>query len=681
MLVGTTSSGTTTDHGVSHLSRRGPGRSAAAVSGPSSLVVSRALSPNRTRACPETPLIAEMGDRETAHGTEDSRCISAALPDPRASRRHRVWICPRAKAEAAEAHTVPDMPLPRTRFSMRWWLALVFAGIAALTAVVVAQVFRASSESAIRERAAELTAGTAVASATRISAAPTADDARRVVADTATRRRIALFVFDRDGRLVTADRVAGVDLGDVLDLEDALAEAMAGNRYVETNDETGAITVALPLASTRFAGVVAVANRPDLEDALGIVRDEILDAALRATLVGALVGLIVAVLITRRIRRIADASAAIEQGHFTGELESRFPDELGALARTVDQMRAHLARSFAELGEERDRLRRLLEQLQEAVVAVDRGLSIVFANSRARHMLGVEAWEGSALPEPWPDVSLRSLASRLFEPGAEPMTATVRPDVETAFVVAGVPSSGSETAVLVVTDVTSRERRERAEREFVANAAHELRTPLTAIGSAIDVLQGGAKDDAGQRDRFIAVIARQSARLNGLVDALLTLARAQTGAETVKLDPVELEPLLAAVSDDVSHGERSLALDCEYGLVAVAHEDLLRQAVTNLLENAFTHGEGRDVAVRAYAASPDAVVIQVSDSGPGMAPADAERALDRFYRSGNEGNGYGLGLAIVREIARAIDGHMSITSAPGAGTTVTLELRQERETA
>jgi two-component system phosphate regulon sensor histidine kinase PhoR len=465
----------------------------------------------------------------------------------------------------------------------------------------------------------------------------------------------------------------------VLDLEDALGDALGGNRYVETNDETGAITVALPIAgSPQFGGIVAVANRPDLDDALGIVREEILDAALRAILVGALVGLVVAVLITRRIRRIAAASAAIEQGRFEVELQSRFPDELGALTRTVDQMRAHLARSFAELGEERDRLRRLLEQLQEAVVAVDPGLSIVLAQTRARHKKRGDPREGSALPEPWPEVSLPSLAAGLFDPGAEPMTATVRPDVDTAFVVAGVPSRGSDTAVLVVTDVTSRERRERAEREFVANAAHELRTPLTAIGSAIDVLQGGAKDDSGQRDRFIAVIARQSARLNGLVDALLTLARAQTGAETVKVDPVDLEPLLAAVADDVTHGERALTVDCEHGLVALAHEDLLRQALTNLLENAFTHGEGRDVAVRAYG-SPQAVVVEVSDSGPGMPPGEAERALDRFYRSGNGGSGFGLGLAIVREIARAIDGRVSIDSAPTRGTAVTLELRRETE--
>ena len=557
---------------------------------------------------------------------------------------------------------------------MRWWLALVFAGIAALTAVVVAQVFRSSSESAIRDRAAELTAGTAVAGASRVAAAPDVIAARQVAADVATRRRIALFVFDDKGRLLTSDRVAGVDLGDVPDLEPALAEAIDGRRYVETDGKTGAVTVALPIrGSDRFGAIVAVANRPDLEDALGIVQDEILSAALRATLVGALVGLVVAVLITRRLRRIASAAAEVEQGRFERELRSGFPDELGELAQTVDQMRVHLAQSFADLEGERDRLRKLLEQLLEAVVAVDRSLRIVFANSRARQLLGTEMREGLSLPDPWPGVGLRPLVTGLFGPDAGSTSLTIRPNADTTLVVAGLPPSpGSDTAVLVLTDVTQRERRERAEREFVANAAHELRTPLTAIGSAIDVLQSGAKDDAEQRSRFIEVIERQSQRLNGLVEALLTLARAQTGTESVRLEAVGLSPLLASIGDDAEHGGRHLTIDCEPGLAALTHPQLLRQALVNLVENAFTHGGGHDVVLSARR-SGDNVVVAVSDTGPGIASFEAERVLDRFYRGGN-GGGHGLGLAIVREVARAIDGNVTISTDPGAGTTVTLEL-------
>lgn len=558
---------------------------------------------------------------------------------------------------------------------MRWWLALVFAGIAALTAVVVAQVFRSSSESAIRDRAAELTAGTAVAAAARIAAAEGIADARAVTAEVAGRRRVALFLFDHDGRLLSSDRIAGLELGDVPQLEAALASALEGRRHVETDGDTGSVTVALPIrGNPGVAGLVAFANRPDLEDALGIVRNEILSAAIRATLVGALVGLVVALLITRRLRRIAATAAAIEQGRFEEQLESRFPDELGELAMTVDQMRLRLARTFANLEGERDRLRRLLEQLQEAVVAVDRSLAVVFANSRARALLGNDAREGRPLPDPWPGFGLRAMANELFAPDAQPSSSTVRPEADTALVLAGLPpSSGSDTAVLVVTDVTLRERRERAEREFVANAAHELRTPLTAIGSAIDVLQHGAKDDRAQRDRFLSVVERQSNRLNGLVHALLTLARAQTRAETVRLERVPLAPFLRAAVEDTELDATLVEVDCPPDLEANAHPDLLRQALVNLVANAFTHGKGSNV--RLSAREHDGVVrIVVADDGPGMSPEAAARALDRFYRGENGREGFGLGLAIVRELAHSMDAELAIETAPGSGTTVSLEL-------
>jgi two-component system, OmpR family, phosphate regulon sensor histidine kinase PhoR len=559
---------------------------------------------------------------------------------------------------------------------MRWWLAVLFAGIAALTALIVAQVFRSSSESAIRDRAAELTAGTAVAVAARISAASSPSDVDSIASETSNRRRTALFVFDGDGRLLSADRSAGIALEDVPDLERALSEALGGRRFVEQDTDRGSVTVGLPIrGSDAVAGLVAFSTRPDLEDAIGIVHDEILSAALRATFIGAVVGLVVALLITLRLRRIAAAAAAIEQGSFEGSLKPRFPDELGALAGTVDQMRERLAESFANLEGERNKLHRLLEQLHEAVVAVDRELRIVFANSRARVLLGHDARPGRPLPDPWPDVSIRSAARNLFEPQARGVNLALRPDPATSLVLAGLPPSfGSDTAVLVIRDVTVLERRERAEREFVTNAAHELRTPLTAIASAVDVLQEGAKDDPEQRDRFLGVIERQTNRLNGLVRALLTLARAQTETEAVQLEPIPIAQLLATIAADTGQVDACVTVDCAPDVIARTQPELLRQALENLVENSITHGAGLDVRLSARPSKTGFIRVEVSDAGPGMTASDANRALDRFYRGANGHGGYGLGLAIVREVVRVIDGELSIKTAPGQGTHITIEL-------
>src|SRR5262249_55045781 len=247
-----------------------------------------------------------------------------------------------------------------------------------------------------------------------------------------------------------------------------------------------------------------------------------------SVLIGALVGLLVASLIAARLRRIARAAADIEAGAFDTPLEPSFPDELGALAATIDHMRVRLRRSFGDLEAERDRLRQLLEGLHEGVIALDRELRIVFWNGAARSLFQEYPLEsGEPLPDPWRGFPLRTFAGELFD-GTAVLQARVVAD-EHIFALTGIPARrGTSDAILVLADISERERRERAEREFVTNAAHELGTPLTAIRASLEALQSGAKEDRDERDRFLSLIERQTLRLGRLRRALLALARAQT---------------------------------------------------------------------------------------------------------------------------------------------------------
>lgn len=558
---------------------------------------------------------------------------------------------------------------------MRWWLALVFAGIAALTALAVAQVFTARSESAIRERAQELVAGAAVAAAAEIPPDATIADLRASAARFGESRDLALFAFAEDGSLVTPSQARGVAVEKLPNYETLLATALEGRRRVETIDDGRFVTVALPLRREEAAALIAVASRSDLEDALGIVRDEIVSAALWATAIGALVGLVVAVLITRRLRRIATAASEIERGRFDRELRPRFPDELGALAGSIDHMRERLRSSFERLDGERQRLQRLLEQLQEGVVAVDKTLTVEVANSRARLLLSPGLAPGQTLPDPWPTPSLREAVESLFDVGAKPKTIRVHPSPERTYMVGLLPPGpAAEAAVVVVTDVTSRERRERAEREFVMNAAHELRTPLSAISSAVEVLQQGAKANDVDRDRFLAIVERQTNRLTRLVRALLTLAHAQTRSGAIRLEAVAVAPLVRELAGALDDPSITVDVCCEE-VAAVAHADLLRQALENLTANALRHAAGKGLALRVAHIAGDRVRIDVADRGPGMRKEDAEKALDRFYRvRGADGQGFGLGLSIAREAVRVMDGTLTIDSEQGRGTTVSIEL-------
>ncbi len=561
----------------------------------------------------------------------------------------------------------------RFGIGMRYWLAVAFAAITAVTAVAVAQLLSARTERAFRQHAEELALGNAVAASTRIERTPDPAKLQQLVDEIADERRMALFVFDTEAARITRRTSQGVNLDDVPGELEALISAHQGETFVETFGDGRQTVVGLPLDGYRARVLVAYSRRPDLAAGLGIAREKITQTALLAAIVGGIAGLLVSVLITARLRRIAGAAAAIESGDFERSLKPRFRDELGALAVIIDQMRIRLRDSFSVLESERDRLHLLLERLHEGVLTVDADLEVEYANSAARRILG---FEGGALADPWPGFSLRAVAAKLFEPDAEVVHARAAPDAEHAYSVVGIPAGAEGTAaVLVLTDVSERERRERAQREFVANAAHELRTPLSVITGAVEVLQAGAKEAPEERDRFLGHIERESARLGRLARALLMLARAQTRAETLRLEPVELRPLLERVAagartpDDVT-----VRVSCPSGLAVAAQPELAEQIVSNLIDNAAKHTEEGEVVVSARRAR-GGVAIEVTDTGSGIAPEEREAIFERFYRAGSrDGDGFGLGLAIVREAVRALGGSVDLESRRGRGTTVRVRL-------
>jgi two-component system sensor histidine kinase VicK len=551
------------------------------------------------------------------------------------------------------------------RVGIRWWLALAFAAVAATTAIAVAQLSSARSEVAFRQRAQSLAAGNTFEAAIDLRDRPL----RRIAND----RRLALFLFDASGRLVSAPRSRGVPVARLGHREEAVAAALDGRRYVATDASVGATTVALPIASEDARALVAYASHPELAAELGIVHDEITRAAWIALLVGGIVGAGIATLIALRLRRIARAAATIESGDLGTRLHSDFPDELGDLADTFDRMRNRLRETFRQLEADRDRLGQLLERLTEGVIAVDEQLTVQFCNRAARAIVpGLEPEE--PLPEPWQAASLRGFAAMLFTSEVA-HERRIEPDEERVYLLAGVPATPGDTAVLVVRDLTDDERRERAEREFVANASHELRTPLTTILGAIEVLQAGAKENERERDRFLAHIEREAERLVRLTRALLILARAQTREERAHLTEVELKPLLEHIASSV-HARPGVGVSvvCDENVSAAAEPDLLEQAITNLAANAVEHTQRGEI-VLAAGANNGRVRIEVRDSGPGIPASIRRRIFERFYRPlRTSGAGFGLGLAIVRETVRAQDGTIDVGSAPEGGTCVSIEL-------
>ena len=530
--------------------------------------------------------------------------------------------------------------MTRRFIGVRWWLGAAFAVVAATSTAIVVSQFSDRSERVFRSHAEQLVLNDAHVAAGRATPA-------------------------------TLARV-GKQLGVSLRIDPAPA---AGDKVKGSSD--GRTFVAF--VPYRGETLVVTSNRPDVAAALSTINGEALRAGVIAGVVGVVVGLLLAQLIALRLRKLTIAADALAHGDFETPLRYRFRDEFGTLTYAFERMRRQLRRSFRHIEGERDRLRILLERLHEGVVTVDQHLAVQFANTEARRLLGGRLAEGDQLPEPWDGFALREFVHGLFEQDASIAQAHVRPDEERAIGLVGIPAQPEgDTVLIVLDDLTEQERRELAEREFVANAAHELRTPLTTIIGAVEVLQAGAKENAGERDRFLAHIEREAARLARLAHALLALARAHAGEERPRLEPTALQPLLQEVANDLRPRDGvAVEVECEPSLAANVNRDLLEQALRNLAENAAKHTSRGHVVLRARGEGAT-VALEVEDTGPGISAEVQRHVFDRFYRGERDADGFGLGLAIVRESVRTLGGRVELDSSPGEGTMFRIVLEGAR---
>ncbi len=214
-------------------------------------------------------------------------------------------------------------------------------------------------------------------------------------------------------------------------------------------------------------------------------------------------------------------------------------------------------------------------------------------------------------------------------------------------------------------------------RSFLADASHELRTPLTSIQGYAELLRKDALPDGEARARALERIGQEAARMGVLVGDLAVLAR-EDGEPSTELGPVDLADLVTAVVGDTRMLDptRPLALDAPVPVHVLGDPARLEQLVHNLMDNALVHTPaGTPVEVR-VAAEGTRAVLDVRDHGPGLEPDQAARVFDRFYRGGTQdrSGGSGLGLFIVASLARTFGGTASVVTAPGVGSTFTVEL-------
>lgn len=218
-----------------------------------------------------------------------------------------------------------------------------------------------------------------------------------------------------------------------------------------------------------------------------------------------------------------------------------------------------------------------------------------------------------------------------------------------------------------------------AQRRFVSNAAHQLRTPLAAM--QVELESSLRQHDPQAQQLALSGTLAGLARLQHLVNQLLMLSRSEDPhGSALPLRPLDLAALARGVVERYADRALAAGVDLGYdgpddGVQVQGDPQLLREALGNLLDNALRYGAVPGVITLGVRQESDGVQVWVDDDGAGIAEAERARVTERFYRASSEGDGCGLGLAIVAEIAQRHGAMLKIETAPLGGARVGLRFR------
>ena len=416
------------------------------------------------------------------------------------------------------------------------------------------------------------------------------------------------------------------------------------------------------LARQRTENGVAVAVKPlaEVNVAEGIFRTLMLQYALLGLLFMAVALFLLALRIMSPVDTLVEAAWHISEGDEV-EISEKLPVELRPLGRAFNQMSRRLSHSMQELTIERDTVTKILENLDEGVLAVDAAGDVLQENQAVVSLL-------DGRDSPYYAQVLSGLRSARQE------DETLQVGERTILVVYKSLDSG-DGALAVLRDVTEHERLDRTRRDYVANISHELRTPLSSMRGITEGLRDDLVSTEEERQRCYELLLGEVKRLSRLVDDLLELSNLQSSPASFALERVDALETLYELYDRTQTLARQkgveLTLEAPEDLPEVeTNEDRLQQVLTILLDNAIKFTPEGGTVTLAAAAESRYVRFSVRDTGIGMDEYTVKHAFDRFHQADPSHNskGSGLGLAIAQEVMQRLDGHITVKSAPGAGS-------------
>jgi PAS domain S-box-containing protein len=350
---------------------------------------------------------------------------------------------------------------------------------------------------------------------------------------------------------------------------------------------------------------------------------------------------------------------------------------------------------YVRAGKEKELADTILQSVQEGIITVDIGGRIISVNRPFERMTGIRSEMAVTLPVSEvfrfsnENISFRLLLGESVEEAKQGISTTRSSDLTTRYgnrVPVTITSSpildrnGTVTGIVNLVRNTSREKElDKLKTELIRSVSHEFRTPLTAIvGMTEMLLHGDVEND--NVNEYLSIMHNEAVRLSKMIAELMSIARIESGKETLKFSSIDLNELMKGITEtfEPKLAKKNAVLTCDLEGVrtVVADEEKLKQILINFIDNALTFSDD-ECNIKVSAERHDTMLqISVADNGWGIPEEDIPHLAERFYRGRHRDRvkGTGLGLALCQEILKMHDGSMSITSSLGRGTKITMSI-------
>ncbi|QTJ35481.1 cell wall metabolism sensor histidine kinase WalK [Dolosigranulum pigrum] len=422
--------------------------------------------------------------------------------------------------------------------------------------------------------------------------------------------------------------------------------------------------------------------------------DDISLVFIRSSIVAIIASLILAHLISRAItkpiKEMQTQTKQIADGDYSGSLVVHGEDELGQLAKLINDLSDDVSEAQEWIESERRRLHSVLTHMTDGVVATDRRGLITTINDMAQSMLNctqedVLGKKLTTVLDLEDNFRMREIITQERDIAVEESALGESLILRASFSVIQRESGFISGYVCVLHDITEQKRIDEERKQFVSNVSHELRTPLTSLRSYIEALSDGAWKDPELAPRFLEVTQGETDRMIRMVQDLLHLSRIDSGKSDLELEIIDVKELFEHVlrrfdmlvnsneyDQKIYSIKSQIMIDSQF---IEADSDRFIQVLDNLLNNAIKYSPDGGIITGKLRLNGqgDHVILSIADEGMGIPKSDLQKVFSRFYRVDRARSramgGSGLGLAISKEVIEQHGGKIWARSVEQVGTT------------